>query len=58
MRPDPENRVGDQYIGKLGRPVSFGLQVPGDFPAAFFLQNVLQLQQHRSLILGVDSLAL
>ena len=28
--PDPENRVGDQDIGSLGRPVSFGLQVPGE----------------------------
>ena len=29
----------------------------GDIPAAFFLQNVLQLHQQRSVILGVDSLA-
>ena len=28
--PDPENRVGDQDIGSPGRPVSFGLQVPGE----------------------------
>jgi len=28
MGPDPENRVGDQDIGSLGRPVSSGLQVP------------------------------
>ena len=28
--PDPENRVGDQDIGSLGRPVSCGLQVPGE----------------------------
>jgi len=27
---DPENRVGDQGIGSLGRPVSSGLQVPGE----------------------------
>jgi len=27
--PDPENRVGDQDTGNSGRPVSFGLQVPG-----------------------------
>ena len=27
--PDPENRVGDQDIGSPGRPVSSGLQVPG-----------------------------
>ena len=26
---DPENRVGDQDNGSPGRPVSFGLQVPG-----------------------------
>ena len=58
--PDPENRVGDQDTGSPGRPVSSGLQVPGepghcvarkktlaDLPAAFFLQNVLQLHQQR-----------
>jgi hypothetical protein len=28
--PDPENRVGDQDIGSRGRPVSSGLQVPGE----------------------------
>jgi len=27
--PDSENRVGDQDIGSLGRPVSAGWQVPG-----------------------------
>jgi len=27
---DPENRVGDQDIGSSGRPVSSGLQVPGE----------------------------
>jgi hypothetical protein len=32
--PDPENRMGDQYIGSPGRPVSSGLQVPGElFPS-------------------------
>jgi hypothetical protein len=32
--PDPENRVGHQEIGSPGRPVSSGLQVPGDlFPS-------------------------
>jgi hypothetical protein len=32
--PDPENRVGDQDIGYPGRPVSCGLQVPGEpFPS-------------------------
>ena len=30
----------------------------GEFPAAFFLQHVLQLHQQRSVILRVDSLAL
>jgi hypothetical protein len=34
MGLDPENRVGDQDIGSPGRPVSSGLQVPGDpFPS-------------------------
>ena len=69
--PYPENRVGDQDIGSPGRPVSSGLQVPGerghcrarrrplgDLPAAFFLQKVLQLHQQRWVILRVDSLAL
>ena len=28
--PDPEISVGDQDIGSPGRPVSSGLQVPGD----------------------------
>ena len=28
--PDPENRVDDQDIGSPGRPVSSGLQVPGE----------------------------
>jgi len=27
---DPENRVGDEDIGSPGRPVSCGLQVPGE----------------------------
>jgi len=58
--PVPENMVGDQDIGSPGRPVSSELQVPsdpghchartrplGDLPAAFFLQNVLQLHQQR-----------
>jgi len=30
MGPDPESRVGDQDIGSPSRPVSFGLQVPGE----------------------------
>ena len=50
--PDPENKVGDQEDGSPGRPVSSGLQVPGepghvvqeqdppdDLPAAFFLKS-------------------
>ena len=60
MGPDPENRVSDQDIGSPGRPVSSGLQVPGEpghccartrplgdlsMVLAFFLQNVLQLHQ-------------
>ena len=28
--PDPENRVGDQDAEIPGRPVSSGLQVPGE----------------------------
>ena len=28
--PDPENRVGDQDTGSPCRPVSSGLQVPGE----------------------------
>jgi hypothetical protein len=32
--PRPENRVGDQSSGSSGRPVSFGLEVPGEpFPS-------------------------
>ena len=30
MGPDPENRVDDQDTGRPGRPVSSGLQVPGE----------------------------
>jgi len=69
--PDPENMVGDQDTGSLGRPVSSGLQVPVEprhcrartrpawWPSrGFFLQNVLQLHQQRWVILRVDSLAL
>ena len=60
MGPDPEKSVGDQDTGSPRRPVSSGLHVPGEpsivvqeqdtlgnFPAAFFLQNVLQLHQQR-----------
>jgi len=63
--------VGDQDTGSPGKPVSSALQVPvsrgivvqeqdplGDLPVAFFLQNVLQMHQQRSVILRVDSLAL
>jgi hypothetical protein len=28
--PGPENRVGDQDTGSSGRPLSSGLQVPGE----------------------------
>ena len=28
--PDPENRIGGQDTGNPGRPVSFGLQLPGE----------------------------
>jgi hypothetical protein len=32
--PYPENRLGDQNTGNPGRPVSSGLQVPGEpFPS-------------------------
>ena len=67
-RPDLENRVDDQDTGSSDRlgckfPVSRGIVVQeqdllGDLPAAFFLQNALQLHQHRWVILRVDSLAL
>jgi hypothetical protein len=30
MGSDPENRVGDQDTGSPSRPISSGLQVPGD----------------------------
>jgi len=30
MGPDPETRVGDQGTGSPGRPISSGLQVPGE----------------------------
>ena len=28
--PDLENRVGDEEVGSPGRPLSSGLQVPGE----------------------------
>ena len=37
-RPDPENRVGDHDTGTLGRPISSGLQVPGE-PGALSYKN-------------------
>jgi len=70
MGPDPENRVGDQDIGRPGSPVSSGLQLPGEpghcartRPScwaylAFSLQNVLQFHQQKWVILRVDILAL
>ena len=52
--PDPESRVRVRDIGSPGRPVTSGLQVPGepghfrartrplgDLPAAFYLRNAL-----------------
>ena len=70
--PDPENRVGDQDIGSPGRPVSSGLQVPGEpghcrartrppwgpSRGVFPPQKVLQLHHQRWVILCVDSLVL
>ena len=63
--------MGDQDIGSPDRPVTSGLQLPGepkhcrartrnlcDLPVAFFLQNILQLHQQRRVILRVDSLAI
>ena len=56
--PDPENRVGDKDTGSPGGPlgckcpVSKGIVVQeqdhlGEFPAPFFVQNVLQLHQQK-----------
>ena len=64
--------MDDQDIGSPGRPVfTLGCKCPvsrgivlqeqdplGDLPAAFFLQNVLQLHQQRLVMLGVDRFAL
>ena len=57
-----EAQVGQFPLG-CKCPVSRGIVVQkqgllDDFPAAFFLQNVLQLYQQRYVILRVDSLAL
>jgi len=57
-----EAQVG-QFLPIFKCPVSRGIVVQeqdplGDIPAAFFLQNVLQLHQQRRVILRVNSLAL
>ena len=43
--PDPENRVGDQDTGSQGRPVSSGLQVPGE-PGHCHARTRLRTYQH------------
>jgi hypothetical protein len=63
--------VGDQNTGIPGKLVTSGLHLSGEggifaqeqdilgeFSAAFFPQNVLQLHQQRRVILHVDSSAL
>jgi hypothetical protein len=67
---DPENRVGDQEIGRPGRPVSPGLKTTGEpgccsarttpvgDPEAFFMQNIFQFTQQRLVILRVNTLTL
>ena len=58
--PDLGNMVGDQDTGSTSRPISSGLQVPGEpgfvvkeqdhlggIPLVFFFQNILQLHQQR-----------
>jgi len=57
-----KSQVGQFLLG-CKCPVSRGIVVQeqdplGDLPAAFFLQNVLQLHQQRRVILRVDSSAL
>ena len=57
-----EAQVGQFLLG-CKCPVSGGIVVQeqdplGELPAAFFLQNVLQLHRQRLVILRVDSLAL
>jgi hypothetical protein len=63
MGKDPENRVGDQEIGRQVRSVSCGLKVTGEqehcrarartplvtlsSALEFFLQKVLQLQKQK-----------
>ena len=56
-----EAQAGQSILG-CKCPMSRGIVVQEqdplcDFPGAFFLQNVLQLHQQRSVILRVDSLA-
>jgi len=57
-----EAQVGQFLLGckfQVRRGIVVQEQNPfGDLPAAFFLQNVLQLHQQRRVILYVDSLAL
>ena len=53
----------DQFLLGCKCPVRWGIVVQereplGDFPEAFFLQNVLQLHQQRWVIPRIDSLAL
>jgi len=57
-----EAQVGHFLLG-CKCPVCWGIVVQeqdhfGDLPAAFFLENVPQLHQQRSVILRIDSLAL
>jgi len=67
---DPENRVCDQdFRSQVGQfllgctcPVSRGIVVQeqnplSELPTAFLVQNILQFQQQRLLVLRVDSLA-
>ena len=37
--PDPKNRVGDHYTGRPGRPVSSGLQLPGELEHCLVKSN-------------------
>ena len=57
-----EAQVGQFLLGcqcPVSRDIVVQEQDPlGKFPAAFFLQNILQLHQQRCLIFRVDSLAL
>ena len=38
---DPENRLGDQDTGSLGRPVSSGLHVPGELGHCHAISRVV-----------------